>query len=107
MATRKTGYPSDVSDEEWALCAPYLTLMRERRAPQNRQHSLRELFNGLRWFVRAGCPWRMMPNDLPLVDGGATADATLAARGVALKPWPKICAWCCAWSPGELMRPAR
>ena len=63
MATRKTGYPSDVSDEEWALCAPYLTLMRED-APQ-RQHSLRELFNGLRWFVRAGCPWRMMPNDLP------------------------------------------
>jgi len=30
-----------------------------------REHSLRELFNGLRWFVRAGCPWRMMPNDLP------------------------------------------
>ena len=27
--------------------------------------SLRELYNGLRWFVRAGCPWRMMPNDLP------------------------------------------
>jgi transposase len=33
-------------------------------APQ-REYSLRELFNGLRWFVRAGCPWRMMPNDLP------------------------------------------
>ena len=59
---RKT-YPSDVSDEEWAFCAPYLTLMRED-APQ-REHSLRELFNGLRWLVRAGCPWRMMPNDLP------------------------------------------
>ena len=26
---------------------------------------MRELFDGLRWFVRAGCPWRMMPNDLP------------------------------------------
>jgi len=59
---RKT-YPSDVSDEEWAFCAPYLRLMRED-APQ-REHSLRELFNGLRWLVRAGCPWRMMPNDLP------------------------------------------
>ena len=23
------------------------------------------LFNALRWFVRAGCPWRMLPNDLP------------------------------------------
>jgi transposase len=59
----RKSYPSDVSDEEWAFCAPYLTLMKED-APQ-REHSLRELFNGLRWFVRAGCPWRMMPNDLP------------------------------------------
>ena len=33
-------------------------------APQ-RVHSLREVFNGLRWLVRAGAPWRMMPNDLP------------------------------------------
>jgi len=63
MANVRKAYPSDVSDEEWAFCAPYLTLMRED-APQ-REHSLRELFNGLRWFVRAGCPWRMMPNDLP------------------------------------------
>ena len=41
----------------------YLTLMTES-APQ-REYALRELYNGLRWFVRAGCPWRMMPNDLP------------------------------------------
>lgn len=63
MARLRTGYPSDVSDEEWAFCAPYLTLMKQD-APQ-RDYSLRELFNGLRWFVRAGCPWRMLPNDLP------------------------------------------
>jgi transposase len=63
MANVRKTYPSDVSDEEWAFCAPYLTLMKES-APQ-REYSLRQLFNGLRWFVRAGCPWRMMPNDLP------------------------------------------
>ncbi len=63
MAKVRRAYPSDVSDEEWAFCAPYLTLMRED-APQ-REYPLRELFNGLRWLVRAGCPWRMMPNDLP------------------------------------------
>lgn len=56
-------YPSDVSDEEWAFAAPYLTLMRED-APQ-REHSLREVFNGLRWIIRTGAQWRMMPNDLP------------------------------------------
>ena len=36
-------YPSDVTDEEWAFVAPYLTLMRED-APQ-REHPLREVFN--------------------------------------------------------------
>jgi transposase len=63
MKKVRKNYPSDVSDEEWAFCAPYLTLMKED-APQ-REYPLRELFNGLRWLVRAGCPWRMMPNDLP------------------------------------------
>lgn len=59
----KKTYPTDVSDEEWDFCAPYLTLMQED-VPQ-RDHSLREVFNALRYMVRAGCPWRMMPNDLP------------------------------------------
>jgi transposase len=60
--TRKA-YPSDVSDDEWAFVAPYLTLMKED-APQ-REHSLREVFNGLRYIVRTGAQWRMLPNDLP------------------------------------------
>jgi transposase len=56
-------YPSDVTDEEWEFVLPYLTLMRED-APQ-REHDLREVFNGMRYVVRAGEAWRMMPNDLP------------------------------------------
>jgi transposase len=60
--TRKP-YPSDVTDDEWAFVAPYLTLMKED-APQ-RDHDLRAVFNGLRWIVRTGAQWRMMPNDLP------------------------------------------
>ncbi len=63
MKLSRKSYPSDVSDEEWSFCAPYLTLMTEE-APQ-RDYPLREVFDGLRWFVRAGCPWRMIPNDLP------------------------------------------
>jgi transposase len=59
----RTGYPSDVSDDEWAFIAPYLTLMRED-APQ-REHALREVFNGLRYIVRTGVQWRYMPHDLP------------------------------------------
>jgi transposase len=56
-------YPSDVTDDEWAFVAPYLTLMAEA-APQ-RRHDLREVFNALRWLVRTGSPWRYLPNDLP------------------------------------------
>jgi transposase len=67
MATTPTAYrkpyPSDVSDDEWAFVAPSRTLMTEEAPP--RAHPLREVFNGLRWIVRAGAEWRMLPNDLP------------------------------------------
>jgi transposase len=56
-------YPSDVPDDEWALVAPYLTLLPVTSGL--REHALREVFNGLRYAVKAGIPWRSMPNDLP------------------------------------------
>lgn len=56
-------YPSDVTDDEWAFVSAYLVLMDEA-APQ-RTHDLREVFNALRWIVRTGAPWRMLPHDLP------------------------------------------
>jgi len=59
----RKAYPSDVTNAEWALVAPYLTLMTEA-APQ-REYPLRQVFNGLRWIVRTGAQWRWMPHDLP------------------------------------------
>ena len=64
-ASRKP-YPSDISDEGWALAALYITLMREDAEQQN--HSLRELLNGRRYLMRTGIPWRSMPHDLPRWD---------------------------------------
>src|SRR5215212_5412621 len=61
--TTRDSYPSDVSDEEWAFVAPYLALLRED-APR-RTHDLREVFDALRWLVRSGAPWRMLPHDFP------------------------------------------
>jgi len=55
--------PSDVRDAEGALVAPYLPRM-TADAPQ-REHSLRAVFHGRRWLVRAGAAWRMMPHALP------------------------------------------
>lgn len=62
MPARKP-YLSDVSDDEWMLVAPYLTLLTEQAG--QREHSLREMFNGLRYILKTGAPWRWMPNDLP------------------------------------------
>lgn len=62
MMSRKR-YPSDVPDDEWAFVAPYLALCRED-APQ-RQHSLRDMFDALRYIVRSGAPWRYLPGDFP------------------------------------------
>ena len=63
MNQQRKSYPSDVNDEEWAFCVRYLTLMAEG-APQ-RVYPLREIFNGLRYLVKMGGVWRMMPHDLP------------------------------------------
>ena len=63
MSTARKPYPSDVTDAEWEFLLPYLTLMRAD-APQ-RSHDLREVFNAIRYVVRTGCQWRMLPNDLP------------------------------------------
>lgn len=62
MKERKS-YPSDTSDDEWEFVASYLTLMKEE-APQ-REHSLRAVFDALRWMCRSGSPWRYLPNDFP------------------------------------------
>src|SRR3954467_11966690 len=63
MSLERPASPSDVSDEEWALVAPYLALLREDS--KQRDHDLREVFNGLRHIVKTGAPWRFMPHDLP------------------------------------------
>ena len=63
MSTDRKAYPTDVSDEEWAFAAPYLTLLREDA--HQRVHDLREVFNALRWLVKSGSPWRLLPHDLP------------------------------------------
>jgi transposase len=56
-------YPSDISDDEWAFVAPYLTWLPEDAL--QRRHDLRQVFNALRWIVRTGAQWRLLPHDFP------------------------------------------
>lgn len=62
MGSRKS-YPSDVSDDEWAFAAVYLTLLREDAG--QRDYALRDVFDALRWVVKTGAQWRYLPGDFP------------------------------------------
>ena len=62
MNARKP-YTTDVKDEEWEFVAPYLTLL-PLDAGQ-RDYPLRKVFNALRWLVKSGAPWRLLPHDFP------------------------------------------
>jgi transposase len=56
-------YPSDVSDPEWEFVLPYLCLLPEDAG--QRVYPIRDIFDGLRWLVRSGAPWRYLPHDFP------------------------------------------
>jgi transposase len=56
-------HPSDVSDAEWEFVRPYLCLLPEDAG--QREHGLRDVFDGLRWLVRTGAQWRYIPKDFP------------------------------------------
>jgi transposase len=45
MSTARKPYPSDVSDDEWAFVAPYLSLQSAHAL--QRKYELREVYNGL------------------------------------------------------------
>jgi transposase len=76
--------PPDVSDDEWSLVVPYMTLMKED-APQH-EYPLRELFNALRYLVRYGIASRAMPNDFPPWHA-VTSRRIAGSRPGALRRW--------------------
>lgn len=56
-------YPSDLTDEEFALVAP---LIPPAKRGGNRRHvNIREIVNGLMYILSTGCQWRAIPKDLP------------------------------------------
>jgi transposase len=70
-----TRYQTDLTDAEWRVIAPHLPKPCATGRP--RQWPMREIVNGIFYVMRAGCPWRLLPNDLP--------------------PWGTIYRWFAAW----------
>ena len=62
MASRKA-YPSDLTDAEWKILEPLIPAIAEDAT--NVVHERREIVNGILYVLRSGCPWRLMPHDLP------------------------------------------
>ena len=56
-------YPSDVTNEEWALVGPLIPPA--RRGGAKRTVDVREVVNGLMYVLSTGCQWRAIPKDLP------------------------------------------
>lgn len=60
---RDLRYPSDLRNEEWNEIEPLLPKPKGIGRP--RQHTLREIINGIRYVLRYGIPWDALPKDLP------------------------------------------
>ena len=62
MSERKA-YPSDLTDAEWEILEPLIPAISEEAA--HVKYTRREIVNGILYVLRSGCPWRLLPNDLP------------------------------------------
>lgn len=62
MPSRKA-YPSDLTDAEWELLEPLIPAISPEAV--HVEHSRREIVNGILYVLRSGCPWRLLPHDLP------------------------------------------
>src|SRR5271169_879560 len=70
-----TRYQTDLTDAEWRVIAPHLPEPCAMGRP--REWPMREIVNGIFYVMRAGCPWRLVPSDLP--------------------PWGTIYRWFATW----------
>jgi transposase len=61
--SRQSCYPSDLTDEEWALVEPLLPAPGEGGRPE--KHPRREVVDAILYVVCTGCAWRQLPADFP------------------------------------------
>lgn len=63
MTMGRRAYPSDLTDEQWAILEPNIPLPSlEGRPPMVER---REVVNAILYILRSGCPWRLLPYEFP------------------------------------------
>ncbi len=60
---RRTVYPTDLTDAEWILLEPLVPPPKPGGRPA--KYPRREIINAIRYVLRTGCAWRLLPHDLP------------------------------------------
>jgi transposase len=65
--SQRRAYASDITDEEWSYLDPLLPASKfgTARGGRPQEFPTREIVNGLRYVLRTGCAWRLLPHDLP------------------------------------------
>ncbi len=63
MPAPRRRYPTDLTDQEWALLAPLIPPPKPGGRPA--VHDRRELVDAMLYWVRSGGAWRLLPHDLP------------------------------------------
>ena len=56
-------YPSDMTDDEWALIGPLIPPA--KRGGNKRTVDIRAVVNGVMYVLSTGCQWAALPKDLP------------------------------------------
>jgi putative transposase len=56
-------YETDLTDAEWILVLSLLPPASKRGRP--RKIDMREVVNAMRYLLKSGCTWRLLPNDFP------------------------------------------
>ena len=59
----RKAYPSDLTEKQWELLEPLIPAISPEAA--NVVYTRREIVNGILYVLRSGCPWRLVPHDLP------------------------------------------
>ena len=63
MLVSRGSYSTDLSDAEWQILEPLLPA--EKPGGRHRLYPMREIINALRYVLRSGCAWRLLPHDFP------------------------------------------
>ena len=56
---KRTGYPSDLIDEQWNKIAEYFP------SGNKSKYHKRNLVEAVMYVVKTGCQWRALPHDYP------------------------------------------